>query len=154
VEAGVLGWEKGNFHGLLFAVPTVAKQRSETTKPNRDGYVERAWNGGPISGTTASDGNGGVLAEYLVQFSTTAIFDGAVPVGAGKVFALKVPGAKVAAGSLDEQLVPSPGKGKVLRLHVYMQTPNGANYQAGMTTSDDPAGQKMVRQFVGALSVG
>ncbi|WP_142027961.1 hypothetical protein [Blastococcus colisei] len=155
VEAGVPdGWKTGSFNGLSFAVPAGARERPGITEPNRDGYVERAWNGAPIRGTTAPDGDGEALAEYLIQSSTTAVFDGAVPVGGARVFALTVPGAEVAAGSLDEEPVPAPGSGTVLRLRVYIQGSDGANYQAGMTTGDDSTGQQVVRQFIGALSVG
>lgn len=155
VEAGVPNdWKTGSFNGLSFAVPAAAGERPGITEPNRDGYVERAWNGAPIRGTTAPDGNGEALAEYLIQSSTTAAFDGAVPVGGARVFALTVPGAEVAAGSLDEEPVPGPGSGTVLRLRVYIQGPDDANYQAGMTTSDNSTGEQMVRQFIGALSLG
>lgn len=155
VRAGVPGgWKTGGFDGLSFAVPAVAEERSGITEPNADGYVERAWDGAPIPGTTSRDGDGEVPAEYLVQSSTTAVFDGVVSDGGAQVFSLTVPGADVAAGSLDQETVSAPGTGTVLRLHVYIQASNGANYQAGMTASNDSAGQQMVRQFIGALSVG
>lgn len=155
VRAGVPGgWKTGSFNGLSFAVPAVAQERSGITAPNADGYVERAWDGAPIPRTTARGGDGAAPSEYLVQSSTTAVFDGVVSDGGAQVFSLTVPGADLAAGSLDQETVATPGAGTVLRLHVYIQASNGANYQAGMTASNDSAGQQMVRQFIGALSVG